>query len=269
MEIEEDETEPVVYRMDVYLKEFKDVDSDRIAAFIEECAPGESPCAIQRMSAGDLPMERAFGYTLEIGEFALAFVVHDNPSPESWVIEASPFEDDVKEALLAHRAYALLVATGGEDYPSYERLLVLLKVAMALCDQGALGAGCPQTGMLHPAENLLHALEVGRDAPVEAPASLWKAVREIHQPRELLAEIMVVEMDRYTLLVTQGFAWCGFPDLIYELDDEEDPEPVVDLFDMLFDYFENAGRYRFDGRPEDLALPFQSGNALLVRWEDE
>jgi hypothetical protein len=289
MDIQNPEQQAIPYQLEVYFAEFPEIDPHRLARFINECDPDEpDACTIEiatdpeRVRGGtECDDLRIHGLTATMGEFSMAIALHGVPSPAIWVIEESGLPTASREELGRHKAFALLGNVGGKQYAPYENMIFLYKMALGLCQQGALGLGNPWTGMCFPKELLLGLLAAHSEPASEGdePRTLWKTVREEGQPFELFAQIGSAQAGGRHWLLTRGFAHCGFPDFLYAPEAGEDLEEITEFFQNAFSYLMLRGpviapghtmgydenlSFRFDTPPADLKFPFATHDLLRV-----
>jgi hypothetical protein len=281
MSEKEDSHETIPYQMDVYFSEFPQIDAARLEKFINDSDPGEDPCTIEKSPDPDGGEIQLGGYLASLGEFSMMMLLHGVPSPAADIITHSPLPEPVKNTMEKHKAFALLTNFGGEGYRPYENQIFLLKVAMGLCDQGAMGASFVHLGACFPSDLLLGLHGAARDADGH---TLWKSIREDAEPMQLLANIAGLECGGRRFLVTRGFAFCGFSDFIYEPSPGEDMTEVTAFFQNAFTYLMANGpviqaghtmgydenvAFRFSEPPSDLSLPFETYSRLLMVTREE
>lgn len=281
METEQAGCDALPYQMEVYFTDFPQLDAGRLEQFINECDPGEDPCTVSAAPVepgGEIRLE---GFTAQLGDFAMMILVHGVPSPAEDTILNAVLAPALKQNLAAHRAFALLSNFGGQEYPPYENQIFLLKMAMAMCEQGAIGAGFPHLEMAFPAELLMGILNALKEGGGDgAEETLWKAIREGGEPFELLASVVRAQAsDGTEWLMTRGFAFCGFSDFAYQMQAKEDASDVLNFFRGSFSYLMMNGpviaaghtmgydknvAFRFSDPPGGLVFPFSTFDRLLV-----
>lgn len=110
----------------------------------------------------------------------------------------------------------------------------------------------------------------------------WEILRRHGEPAELLVRFGGVELQGRRHLATNGFAYCGLPDLVWEYTNREDAAAVAKMFRNCFTYLMEKGpvikaghtigydekvAFRFSTLPEGLELPYPSGQVLLIKKE--
>lgn len=276
----------IPYQMEVYFDSFPQIDVERIKRFFNECDPQEEEPLEMDEVVSDTPCSseeqpiRVSCYSASLGDMVMGILVHSVPSPCEDTILGSRLREETKQKLLGHKAFALFTSMGGEQYPPYEQQIFLLKMAMAMCEQGATGAGYPHLQIAFPAGLLLDILNASQNEPGEEAKTLWSSIREDGEPMELFADIVAFEADGERWLATRGFAFCGFPDFIYKITPGDDYRDVAERFHSVFPYlmvhgpviqaghtmgYDENVAFRFADVPEDLEIPFDTyGKMLLV-----
>ncbi len=291
MSCEDPECECLPYQMEVYFEAFPALDTERLAAFINATEPGDEPCMVGSATEQNADGVRLTGFLVSQGAYHAGVLVHAAAAPAPEIIAASRLVAPLKEQLLAHQSFALItLASGDEEAPAYENLIFLLKIAMGLCDQGGIGASNPHTGLCYPGDLLLDLASFSPDDWIseeeggeDAPQTLWDSIRREGTPMELLADIVCFEMNDTVWMATRGFAFCGFPDFVYRLENpDEDITDIAHFFQNAFVYLMANGAiieaghtmgydeniaYRFSKVPEDVELPFEEYELLLVERE--
>jgi len=212
----------------------------KIANFINACEPEEpDKCEITPIheeTSEDGPILSGFMATL--GEITAPVIIHNAPTPAMDIIETTQMKPEVKEQLMAHKSFALLNAMGGENYRPVEKTILLWKLAAAMCQQGAIGVANIYTEFVLPAEVVsnLASVQVLKDSP-----NLWDALRKQGEPFWMLARIVRTESMGKPFLATCGYAFCGFPDLVWECTDEKDMRSVAEVFENGFHYMMENG----------------------------
>ena len=279
---EEDE-DRIPYQMDVYFDDFPDIDPEALARFVNETDPDEADtCTVEfaRDNPGGEIRQRS--YVAEMGDFRMTIMVHNVPSPAAEIIEHAPLPEAFRERARKHRSFALLSHFGGENYAPYENLIFLYKVAIGLCRQGAIGVSPVHLGLCFPGDFLIETLQFPAEVMSDETLTLWKCIREEHEPFQLLAQIGGFESGGKRYLCTNGYSFCGFPDFVYACEGDEDADDVADLFRDLFDYLMDSGpciqaghtmgydedvAFRFHEAPGDIEFPFKTYQMLLVTRE--
>ncbi|MEN6627504.1 MAG: DUF4261 domain-containing protein [Candidatus Sumerlaeia bacterium] len=280
------------YQMDVYFDSFPTLDADRMAAFINSIDPGEDPCEITRPSEETIQEWQSGekikldGFVASLGDFNMLILVHSVPSPAAEAIQDSNLPPDQKARLGAHKAFALLNNTGGDKYRGYESLIFLYKVAMAMCEQGALGVGNIHTDHFFHREILMQMLEIKNNpGPDGKNHTLWDVMRHFAEPRQLLMNITrFKDAAGGDWAATRGFSFCGFPDFICPMDGKMKPDEICDVFNMLFSYLMENGpviaaghtigpderhAYRFSEPPAGVELPYPAVTVLAIDKEQK
>lgn len=274
------------YQMDVYFDAFPEVDAERLQRFIQETDPAEEEeCEIECIPVQENEREslQVGGFTVSLGDLIVAALTHSMPSPAAEVIEYSKLQDDVKSRMSGHKAFALLTALGGEEYSPYEKQILLIKIAMGLCEQGALGASFLHTGLCLPGELLTDMAQANRKlVAASRDDSLWLAIREDGQLRQMFAYYSLVDAAGCRWLVSRGFAFCGFPDLIAKVTQPDDLDQMAKFYDLAFSYMMQNGpvieagdtmgydekvAIRFSEVPKNLELPFPTFGLLQAARE--
>lgn len=274
------------YQMDVYFADFPQIDPDALAKFINESDPGETDvCTVERVKVSQDGPVRLESFIAALGEFQMMILIHGVPSPAADVIHSSRLPEPAKIQLAGHKAFALLQNHGGATYAPYESLVFLYKVAVGLCAQGALGCSHLHVGIVLPRDLLLglHGAAHNQKDDDGSPFSLWRSIREDGEPRQMLVDFGRVQaLDGSDWFATRGFAFCGFPDLIYKVSTGENLEDVAAMFENGFAYLMQNGpviqaghtmgydknvAFRFENPPADLKLPFTTYAMLQVTKE--
>lgn len=281
------------YQMDVYYDGFPEIDCARLAAFVNQCDPGEDPCMVERMNPDEMQQAAALpggqvrleGYTATLGDFSMMMLAHGVPSPAAGIIPGSRLRDLDKKRLLEHRSFVLLSNFGGQQYKPYENQIFLIKVAMGLCEQGALGAGFPHIGLVFPGGFLLELAKPVTDPESEGAVSVWKSIREEGEPWQLFADMAVIELDGKRYLCTHGFCFCGFSDFAARVTSTAQAQQMSTVFENLFSYLmtngpviqaghtmgadENDVALRFSKPPASMQFPFPTYDRMLIMTREK
>jgi hypothetical protein len=270
------------HQMDVYFERYPRLDLDQLARFVTGCEPDAAePCEVRQ--AGE-DQENAQG--LRVGSFiaaqgsmTVAALVHSVPSPARDVIRHSTLPEKTRAELLAHGAWSLLTLLGGDDLPPVDRTLFLYKVATGLCLQGGIGVANLYTHVVLPGGVLRDLF--GKPLP-DPRTTRWDILRRHGEPAELLVRVGGVELQGKRYLATNGFAYCGLPDLVWEYTNPEDASAVAKMFRNCFVYMMAKGpvikaghtvgydekvAFRFSAPPAGLELPYPSGEVLFMKKE--
>lgn len=281
---DEDEIGPE-YQMTVFFNEFPTIDTDRLTAFFRETDPEESELELQvsdELPEGEEgPMAyKLAGFAGVLDTFNVFLLVHDAPSAELEDIQESmSIPDEEKEIVAGHKAFVQINIFGGEDYAPYESMILLLKTAMGLCEQGGVAAYNPWTGSYFTATNLMGLVEANKEEISKDEATLWDMLRGEGEPARLLMNIEATSIDDKLFLMTQGCNLCGFPEFIAEIEDDEEADPWIEFFESAFSYliandatiepgntvvYDEEVSYRFDEAPDWLTEVFPDQTMLLV-----
>jgi hypothetical protein len=268
--------------MTVYFDSFPALDAKELARFVNESDPGEADtCTIELAKDGEMNGLRLQAFAAQLGNFAMMIMVHSVPSPDREQIEESALNPEVKRKLMGHQAFALLTNMGGGDYAPYENLIFLYKVALGMCKQGATGILLPHVGICLPARAILgiHDSIAGDGTPGQ---TLWKVIREEGQPWLLFARSGRIETGGSNWLISRGFSFCGFPDILYKFEPGEDLSEITTFLENIFSYMMTNGpviqaghtmghdkniAFRFSDPPADLEFPFDVYDLLMVTRE--
>lgn len=269
------------YQAMILFREFPEVDGARLREVINALEPEEEACEVSEFSVGTLePSSEAaeflpaecLGRRIGTGvvswsDLRLAIVLHDWRAPEEslqFAAGAGRNLPAVSDALDGHQAYALIncLDVRGELHP-LERMLLLIKSAIAMEDQGALAYVNEHNATFFPAELLRQLGEVARESVKMAGAadedgdaaeaepdveeeeerlSLWDSLRQDGLPPELLVSLIPVEDERGQLwFVTRGHAQCELPELAFQADTIASYEEVGGHFKVIFSYMIQNG----------------------------
>ncbi|MBI3734950.1 DUF4261 domain-containing protein [Candidatus Sumerlaeota bacterium] len=271
----------VPFQFDVYFNSFPNIDCEQLVRFVRESDPDERDQFDLCAAAVDTPSSPQIKtFAGKLGDFQIAILVHDAPSPAAGIIAQSRLPEPVKKELLGHRAFAMINILGGDQYPPFEAVILLHKISLGFCQQGALGAANIHTGQCFPAGLLQEVSRAGLNPPKgEPPRTLWAIIRDEHEPFDLLADIVGFETQGSKWLVTTGFSFCGFPDLVAQFKERAEAEELCQAFRNAFDYCMSNGpvfmpghtmgvdeniSYKFMEAPPDLDLPRERYGLLMM-----
>ena len=291
------------YQMDVYFESMPEVDVPKLQAFVNECDPDENDTceitAVESPDPSETPLSKEAGLKLSglhaaLGDLQIMILIHNVPSPAIHTIENATMPDQEKAKLKSHRSFALLTNSGGEVYAPFENTILLYKVGLGLCQQGALGLGFVHTGLCFRSEFLLDLEQKIRafESDDGKPVTLWRTIREEGEPSQLLVDYVAVPAQTLGLenkdalaLITRGFAHVGFPDLMFLASDEKEAVEIKELFENVYHYmFENGpviqpghsmgdesgdAVFRFHELPKDLKIPFETFDLIFVTREEK
>ena len=171
------------YVMAVYFKDLPEIDCAQLEEFLNSCDSEEQDkCKVQPLPEQNADGISIHGFAISMGDFFLGVLLHSVPDPDLESLLEMPMEDDTRQELAEHKAFALLNCLGGEEYIGYERMIFLYKTALGLCRQGALGVGVSPLGWFVPAPVLSR---IDQETQVDhegQPYSLWRLIREEHEP---------------------------------------------------------------------------------------
>ncbi len=304
------------YQALILFREFPSLDTEALQAAINALEPGEDESSVSELSVGILePSSEAAEFlpsecvgrrigtgVISWSDLRLAMVCHDWPAPEEslrFASSAGGCLPPVQEAIEGHKAYAVLncIDVGGELHP-IERMLLMIKTAIVLADQGALAYVNEHNATFFPAE-LLRQLGLAAGESVQDMAeaeggdedsgdggkslSLWDSLREEGMPPELLVSVIPLEDERGQLwFVTQGHAQCELPELAYQARNISEYEEIDGHFKNVFSYMMERGpgiapghtmgydenaMMRFSGVPQDRPFLESAYGTLLVTLE--
>lgn len=285
------------YQMEAYFQSMPEIDAKRLEDFVNDCEPGEDQCEVSVMDQADLPHIneeiKLSGFTVSLGDFHIMGLVHSVPAPSD-VVRNCPLSDEVKGPLAGHQSFVLLTAFGPDNVAPVEKLIFLYKVGMGLCAQGALGLGCPHSGVCWNADLLLCLSEQTKtmESPDGKPVTIWHTLREAGEPDRLLVYYAVLPSNMLSpdaqgemLLLTRGFSHLGFPDFMYLAKDEKDIRDMKEFLEAGYSYMiqtrphmaaghtiggEGGGPiFRLSEPPATFNPPFETHNVLLITREEK
>jgi len=265
----------------VFFNEYRQIDSAALAKFVRETDPDETeelelqtleeqirPAGKEsrELGLGDEPL-RMSGLLITLGEFSVSVLVHNVAAPVQLCIEESHLKPQLKERLAAHQAFALLTLTGGEQYRPMERVVLLAKIALGLCEQGAIGIGFPEGMTAIDAETFRRMASLMK----EQGGSLWKSLREQAAPSILYSNKLLYEDEDRTWVVTFGYNILRLPDLAGVLSEGMTVEDMSGVLDDVLDFLLEKGPVLQTGqvisarqRPFAISEP-PEGHELLKR----
>ena len=290
------------YQMDVYFDDLPALDPLRVQKALDGYDPGQPPCVMHRVPDSALPGQsgarepareacgsaRLESFAAQLGDLWAIVMLHSMPSPASGIVEGSRLKPESKARLLAHRAFALVTCFNAGTHRPFENVIFMHKLAMAMCEQGALGAAMIHTGIVLPKEALLGLACASRQGHGNSPGAraadtVWSSVRRMGGPMRLFADVGTFEDRGRHYMATRGFSFCGFPDLICPLGESENPADVAAMFEDAFSYMMVNGpvigaghkmatgksaAFRFDKPPRGVDFPSPPyANVLCVTRE--
>mgnify|MGYP001095260310 CR=1 FL=1 len=275
------------YQAMILFREFPRLDIARLREAINALEPAEEACEVSEFSIGTLePSSKAAEFlpreyigrhigtgVVSWSDLRLAIVLHEWRAPEEslqFAAGAGRSLPAVSEALDGHQAYALVncLDVRGEFHPM-ERMILLIKCAIAMADQGALAYVNEHNATFFPTELLTQLGEVARSSVAPADEdfgadeleaepdglatkdeedeegerlSLWDSLRKDGLPPELLVSLIPVE-DEYGQLwfVPRGHAQCELPELAFKADSLARYEEIDGHFKNIFSYMVQNG----------------------------
>jgi len=271
----------------VFFRDYPTLSASALAQFISSVDPDEKEeCEIQplteqvhaaddetrKLGLEDEPL-RVSGMLLSLGEFNLSVLAHNIPAPDTRCITQSNLREEIKQSLRDHSAFALLTLTGGEQYSPRERVVMLTKIALGLCEQGAIGIGCPGGMTAIDCQTLQSMVRIMRDND----SSLWKILREDGAPRILYSNKLLYGHDEREWVISFGLSLLRLPDLAVAIGDASETEQAAEVLEDLLDYLIQKGpvlqpgqtlsvrqqTYVVEEPPADLEV-FQRDNGVLV-----
>lgn len=154
------------FQMEVLFETFPEkLDVQALKESIDSLESQEEPCEVSEYKTLEQEGQKVGSFTVQLGELRAAAIIHASPLPEEMfrsTVEVMPLPDPDKETAAKHQAYALTTCLGGEEYHPIESTVLLLKLAMALCEQGALGATNEQNASYLPADILVNTAQAAR-----------------------------------------------------------------------------------------------------------
>lgn len=218
------------------------VDASSLEEFLQKLAPDE-PVSVRQSPEG-LDVQSA-------GTSALISFVK-GPMPDEDAV-ASIGMADLSEAdaahLLTHKAHAR-IQTGG-DGPVMERMILLIRCGMALCDVGGWALCVPSSGLCIRGERLKKILALDAKGPrvwgldeadenvppgYEA-TNLWNSLRQNAQPSELLVGFVPALVENQTWFFSAGHSLFDLPEIAFSDGSIEEFAAIRELFGYLFPYF--------------------------------
>lgn len=264
--------EEPIYQAVLLFKEFPELDPDLLAQAINSLEPAEEECEVSDFSIGTLdPSSEAAGIlppeyaSRRIGtslitwsSLQLSVVLHDWPASQQtlgFAAIAGQAMPEIGQAIAEHKACALLNCIDTEaDMHPIERMILLLKAAIACAEQGALAMVNEHNATFFPGELLKQLGEAARESVSNAPSpeggppeegqelSLWDSLRAEGMPPELLVSLVPVEDDQGRLwFLTRGYAHCELPELAYQANDIAEYEQIDGHLKNIFSYMMENG----------------------------
>ncbi len=218
------------------------VDPVLLEGYLQKLAPGEA-VSVRKDSEG-LVVESG-------GTNALISFVKGPMSDEDAVASIGMADLAETEAahLLTHKAYARIQT--GDDGAAMERMILLIRCGMALCDVGGWALCVPSSGLCIRAERLKEIIALDAKGPRvwgldEAdehvppgyePAGLWDSLRQNAQPSELLVGFVPALVENQTWFFSAGHSLFDLPEIAFSDGSIEEFGAVRELFGYLFPYF--------------------------------
>ena len=173
--------------------------------------------------------------------------------------------------LRRHSAYALL-----ECHPdagtAMDRMILMIKTGMVLCDNGGWALCVPAGGICVRAAELEEFAALNREGPRvwrldEAegqlpgyvPRHLWESLRKEAQPSSLLVGFVPAQVENTTWFFSAGHSLFGLPEIVYSDGTLEDFESIRALFRFLMPYF-----YLNPGSVRPRKIIRTAGNELAI-----
>lgn len=240
---------------------FPHLDAHALAVRIMSLEPAAPPVEVTplRMRA-DSQGATAHGLVSQ-GDVYVAMQVLARPLPTRALrrtVAIAPIEPEARERLAAHRVHMTCTVLGGSPPATgaggtVEGFVLLLKLGIGLCEQGALavvnetaatcltaetmGGVAATAAMANAAPSIGGAAVVGE----HGPDSLWESLRVEGAPAELLVGLMPVDIDGALWLVTAGHGLFGLPELAYAARGLEEYNEVEGGFRALFYHLYEQG----------------------------
>lgn len=161
-------------------------------------------------------------------------------------------EEAERNRLLAHGAHVILECTATSPGAPIDKMILLLKVGMALCSQGGWAVCIPACGLCLTEADLHSLAETDHQGPrawavddAEAELgsyetlSLWESLRRDAQPANLLVGFVPAEVEGKTWFFSGGHSLFNLPELVFTDGTIDDFEAVREYFRFLFPYFYN------------------------------
>lgn len=154
------------FQMEVLFEEFPEkLDTQALKTAIDSLESQEEPCEVSEYRCVQEEGRQVGSFSVRLGDMQVAGIVHASTMPEEIMrstVEVMALPDSDKQAAATHKAYALITCLGGEEYHPVEPMVLLLKIAMTLCEQGAMGAANEQSAMYLPADILVNTAQAAR-----------------------------------------------------------------------------------------------------------
>lgn len=247
------------------------------------------------------------GFTVTLDE--LVVQVMKAPEPDQgfaqFISAAEQFPEEFRKECAAHKVVYQVVATNVASVGPLESQIALLKVGVALCDQDALCVAFPFAGTILPAAVLEEAANTlfgesdkhedsdcscddkGEDEDCGCGGdelSIWDMLREQGQPQVMLMNIAVFHgEDKQMWMMSRGFTFCGFADVLIKLDSEADVPFSAQFIEGCISFqisnqtaFNVGNEIAMDENvsfrfvePPQIRVPFQSFGCLLAEKIDK
>lgn len=186
---------------------------------------------------------------------------YDRPMAEEAAVSSLGMADlpeRDRERLQRHRAHAIISCESAQVADPINRLILMLKLGMVLCEDTGMALCIPASGVVLTREELGKLMRLNAEGPRawgvdESEAALgnyeqhtlWNSLRQEGQPAELLVGFVPAEVEDRTWFFSAGHSLFGLPELAYAEGNIEDFSTVREYFRYLFRHFyRNPGQMR-------------------------
>lgn len=283
----------------VLFNEFPKVDAARLKADLESLESGDDSDMFEVSDFAMRATEEGSVLGGVISQGGLNLIVQVLPRPLTEgnsfnPIEVAALPEEQREQMRQHRVHAQLTCMGAEGFHPVEPMILQLKVAMALMEQGGTGYANESNCTCFPPEIMnafaeqarIDARETGEqpeDDDEHWHGSLWDSLRSEGLPGELLVGFLPADVDGQLWFLSAGHSLFGLPELAYQAEDFGEIEEVEEHFKNIFYYmFENGpvlgpghsmgydeqAAFSFEPLPEDRKQLEGPHGTLLVKIAD-